>query len=70
LRTPSTLRVEDDSKACQKGWLVSPPWTPEKAELPIDSRVDFAKNPNQGYCNAVVAPKMGKARSAFTAYLK
>jgi peptide-methionine (S)-S-oxide reductase len=30
----------------------------------------FAKNPNQGYCNAVVAPKMGKARSAFTAYLK
>jgi peptide-methionine (S)-S-oxide reductase len=30
----------------------------------------FAKNPNQGYCNAVVAPKMGKARSAFTEYLK
>jgi peptide-methionine (S)-S-oxide reductase len=30
----------------------------------------FARNPNQGYCNAVVAPKMGKARSAFTAYLK
>jgi peptide-methionine (S)-S-oxide reductase len=30
----------------------------------------FAKNPNQGYCNAVVAPKMGKARASFTGYLK
>ena len=30
----------------------------------------FAKNPNQGYCNAVVAPKMAKARNAFAAYLK
>jgi peptide-methionine (S)-S-oxide reductase len=30
----------------------------------------FAKNPNQGYCNAVVAPKMRKARASFTGYLK
>jgi peptide-methionine (S)-S-oxide reductase len=30
----------------------------------------FAKNPNQGYCNAVVAPKMAKARSGFSVYLK
>lgn len=30
----------------------------------------FAKNPNQGYCTAVVAPKMAKARKAFTSYLK
>lgn len=30
----------------------------------------FAKNPNQGYCNAVVSPKMAKARAAFTGYLK
>ena len=30
----------------------------------------FAKNPNQGYCNAVVLPKMAKTRSAFTAYLR
>jgi peptide-methionine (S)-S-oxide reductase len=30
----------------------------------------FAKNPNQGYCNAVVAPKMAKVRKAFTEYLK
>ncbi len=30
----------------------------------------FAKNPNQGYCNAVVAPKMAKARSGFSGYLK
>ena len=29
----------------------------------------FAKNPNQGYCNAVVAPKMLKTRKAFTDYL-
>jgi peptide-methionine (S)-S-oxide reductase len=29
----------------------------------------FAKNPNQGYCNAVVAPKMQKTRKAFTNYL-
>jgi peptide-methionine (S)-S-oxide reductase len=25
----------------------------------------YAKNPNQGYCNAVVAPKMAKVRKAF-----
>jgi peptide-methionine (S)-S-oxide reductase len=30
----------------------------------------FAKNPNQGYCNAVVAPKMAKTRAAFTGYLR
>lgn len=30
----------------------------------------FAKNPNQGYCNAVVAPKMAKVRKAFTQFLK
>lgn len=30
----------------------------------------FAKNPNQGYCNAVVAPKMAKVRKAFMAYAK
>lgn len=30
----------------------------------------FAKNPFQGYCNAVVAPKMAKIRAAFTSYLK
>ena len=30
----------------------------------------FAKNPNQGYCVAVVSPKMAKARTAFAAYLK
>ncbi|MEY2676381.1 MAG: hypothetical protein RL510_401 [Actinomycetota bacterium] len=30
----------------------------------------FAKNPNQGYCNAVVAPKMAKARASFTQFLK
>ena len=30
----------------------------------------FAKNPFQGYCNAVVAPKMAKTRQAFTPYLK
>jgi peptide-methionine (S)-S-oxide reductase len=30
----------------------------------------FDKNPNQGYCNAVVAPKMAKTRAAFTTYLK
>lgn len=29
----------------------------------------FAKNPNQGYCNAVVAPKMAKTRKAFTEYV-
>ena len=29
----------------------------------------FAKNPNQGYCNAVVAPKMAKTRSAFAQYV-
>lgn len=29
----------------------------------------FAKNPNQGYCNAVVAPKMLKTSKAFTDYL-
>jgi len=30
----------------------------------------FAKNPNQGYCNAVVAPKMAKVRAKFTAFLR
>lgn len=30
----------------------------------------FAKNPNQGYCNAVVAPKMAKVRSKFTEFLR
>lgn len=30
----------------------------------------FAKNPNQGYCNAVVAPKMAKVRAKFTQYLR
>lgn len=30
----------------------------------------FAKNPNQGYCNAVVAPKMAKVRKAFSVYSK
>ena len=30
----------------------------------------FAKNPNQGYCNAVVAPKMAKVRKAFSVYAK
>jgi peptide-methionine (S)-S-oxide reductase len=30
----------------------------------------FDKNPNQGYCNAVVSPKMAKARSSFAQFLK
>lgn len=30
----------------------------------------FEKNPNQGYCVAVVAPKVSKARSKFTHLLK
>jgi peptide-methionine (S)-S-oxide reductase len=30
----------------------------------------FAKNPGQGYCVAVVSPKMAKARAAFTEFLK
>ena len=30
----------------------------------------FLKNPNQGYCNAVVAPKMQKTRAAFLDYIK
>ncbi|MEY4993259.1 MAG: hypothetical protein RIS82_381 [Actinomycetota bacterium] len=30
----------------------------------------FDKNPFQGYCNAVVAPKMAKIRQAFTSYLR
>ena len=30
----------------------------------------FAKNPNQGYCNAVVAPKMAKTRQKFVPFLK
>jgi peptide-methionine (S)-S-oxide reductase len=30
----------------------------------------FAKNPGQGYCVAVVAPKMSKVRAAFTPFLK
>ncbi len=30
----------------------------------------FARNPTQGYCLAVAAPKVTKVRSAFTAYLR
>jgi peptide-methionine (S)-S-oxide reductase len=30
----------------------------------------FAKNPNQGYCVAVVAPKVAKVRSKFSHLLK
>ena len=30
----------------------------------------FAKNPNQGYCNFVVKPKMEKTAKSFTSYLK
>ncbi|MEO0530987.1 MAG: peptide-methionine (S)-S-oxide reductase MsrA [Planctomycetota bacterium] len=30
----------------------------------------FAKNPNQGYCRAVIAPKMAKYRAAFADQLK
>ena len=30
----------------------------------------FAKNPNQGYCNFVVKPKMDKTAKAFNSYLK
>jgi peptide-methionine (S)-S-oxide reductase len=30
----------------------------------------FAKNPNQGYCVAVVAPKVNKVRSKFSHLLK
>jgi len=30
----------------------------------------FDKNPGQGYCNAVVAPKMSKTRKAFTQYVR
>lgn len=30
----------------------------------------FAKNPNQGYCNAVVAPKMAKTRKVFSQFVK
>ena len=30
----------------------------------------FAKNPNQGYCNAVVSSKMAKARASFAQFLK
>ena len=30
----------------------------------------FAKNPNQGYCNAVVAPKMAKTRKAFSSFVR
>ena len=30
----------------------------------------FAKNPNQGYCNFVVKPKMEKTAKAFTSYLR
>ena len=30
----------------------------------------FEKNPNQGYCNAVVAPKMAKVRAKFTDFLR
>ena len=30
----------------------------------------FAKNPNQGYCNAVVLPKMAKVRAKFAQYIR
>ncbi|MEY3587198.1 MAG: peptide-methionine (S)-S-oxide reductase MsrA, partial [Actinomycetota bacterium] len=30
----------------------------------------FAKNPNQGYCVAVVAPKVNKVRAKFSQLLK
>ncbi len=30
----------------------------------------FAKNPNQGYCNAVVLPKMQKVRAKFKQYIR
>jgi peptide-methionine (S)-S-oxide reductase len=30
----------------------------------------FAKNPNQGYCNFVVKPKMDKTAKAFNSFLK
>jgi peptide-methionine (S)-S-oxide reductase len=30
----------------------------------------FAKNPDQGYCNMVVKPKMAKTAKAFGSYLK
>ena len=30
----------------------------------------FAKNPNQGYCVAVVAPKVAKVRAKFTHLLR
>ena len=30
----------------------------------------FAKNPNQGYCNFVVAPKVAKTGKAFSEYLR
>ena len=30
----------------------------------------FAKNPNQGYCNMVVLPKMMKTRAAFAGYVR
>ena len=30
----------------------------------------FTKNPNQGYCNAVVAPKMAKVRAKFTSFIR
>jgi peptide-methionine (S)-S-oxide reductase len=30
----------------------------------------FAKNPGQGYCTAVVAPKMAKVREKFRQYAK
>lgn len=30
----------------------------------------FAKNPNQGYCNAVIPPKIAKARTAFNDWFR
>jgi peptide-methionine (S)-S-oxide reductase len=30
----------------------------------------FAKNPNQGYCNYVVVPKMQKTRKSFAEWVK
>ncbi len=48
----------------------------EVTELPVFYEAEeyhqdfFAKNPNQGYCVAVVAPKVSKVRSKFSHLLK
>ena len=59
------------AKAIWEGVLVTEVVPAETFWMGEDYHQDFfAKNPNQGYCNAVVAPKMGKARAAFAEYLK